>query len=134
MIIKIKPDIEKAKSMFKLILNRETSLVFLKKGNFSTVVAETYYEIIKEICNLILLMKGFKSVGENSHKDLFSFLFSKKIFTEEEFRLIDELRFRRNGSSYYGKEIKQIYLDNKEKDLMQMIKKLKKLFNSIRRE
>lgn len=131
MIMKIKPDIEKAKSMFQFVLDREKSISFLKKGNFPTIVAETYYEIIKEISNCILLVEGFKSVKENSHKDLFQFLFSKHIFNEEEFKVIDELRFRRNGSSYYGKEIKQIYLENMEKELMQIIKKLKKLFNDI---
>ena len=77
----------------------------------------------------MLLLDGFKSVGENAHKDLFHFLFSKNFLNEKDFSLVDELRFRRNGSAYYGKAIKQIYLDNKEKELIEIIKKLKKLFN-----
>jgi hypothetical protein len=134
MIIKIKPDIQKAKSMFRFTLERVKVLGELKKVGFPTIVAESYYEIIKEISNCFLLLQGFKSVGENAHKDLFFFLFSKGFLSEEDLSLVDDLRFRRNGSAYYGKKIKQIYLDNKEKDLMEMIKKLKILFNDKLKE
>lgn len=131
MIIKIKPDFGRAKSMFKLALNREISLGFLKTGEFPTIVAEMYYEVIKEICNCILFVKGFKSVGGNNHKDLYDFLFHKNLINQENFSLIDGLRYRRNGSLYYGEKIKQIYLDNKEKELIQLIKKLKRLFTNL---
>lgn len=130
MIIEIKPDKEKAKSMMKLVENRIETIPFLKKAGFPTIVAETYYEIIKEISNIFLLSKGFKSVGETFHRDLFDFLYKRKIIAPEEFFLINDLRIRRNKSFYQGKKISQDYLDTKEKKLNEIIKKLKSLLNS----
>ncbi len=130
MIIKIKPDKGKAKSMMKLAENRIETLPFLKKSGFPTIVAETYYEIIKEISSIFLLSKGFKSAGENFHRDLFEFLYKRKLVAPEEFFLINDLRIRRNKSFYQGKKISQDYLDTKEKRLNEIIKKLKSLLDS----
>jgi len=129
MIIKIKPDKEKAKSMMKLVESRIETIPILKKAKFPNIVAETYYEIIKEISSIFLLSKGFKSVGENFHKDLFDFLYKKKFLAPEEFFLINDLRIRRNKSFYQGREISQNYLDIKENKLNEIIKKLKSFLN-----
>lgn len=127
MIIKITQDIEKVKSLIKMVKDREE---FLKKINireFPGIFTENFYEVIKELATAILLIKGFKSIGENSHKDLIDYLSNYKEFEEEDIFLINDLRIRRNKRLYEGKDIKLDYVLNRREKFNQIIKKLKKI-------
>lgn len=126
MIIKIKPDLEKVNSMLHLIKCREESAHILDFKKFSTIVAEMYYEIIKELSSALILLDGFKSVGRNAHKDLVDFLSNYPILDIER-ALIDDLRIKRHGSFYEGKSINESYLEDKREKLLGIIKKLKVL-------
>ena len=75
MIINIKPDKGKAKGMMKLVEDRIKTLSIIKKTGFPTIIAETYYEIIKEISIILLLSRGFKSVGKISIRIYLIFCF-----------------------------------------------------------
>ena len=127
MIIKVAPDKEKAKSLLIMVSLREQSLKELEKvKTHSTIIAETYYEIIKELCTAIALAKGYKSAGDNAHKDLIAFV-KKYGFEESEIESMQDLRIRRNKSSYEGKPIEEVYLENKKQDLLKIIEKSKKI-------
>ena len=126
MIIKVKPDLERVKSMLRLIENREKSILVLDFKEFPTIVMESYYEIIKELCSALILLDGFKALGENAHKDLIDFLSNYPIL-EVEKSLIHDLRIRRNKSSYEGKMVDKSYLEEKQKKILDIIKKLKLL-------
>ncbi|MFH1364999.1 MAG: hypothetical protein ABIH28_00225 [archaeon] len=85
MIISTKVDKEKAKSIYALLLNRKKFLESLKiNENSSTIIGETYYEIIKELGVVILLLKGFKVYGEYAHKEILEYLEKENILTKEE--------------------------------------------------
>lgn len=129
MLIKVAPDREKAKSMMGLIKDREEFISSVKDAKFSTIIAENYYEIIKELATAILLSDGFKTIGENAHKLLIEALSQYKEMDEGEIRIIDDLRIRRNKSAYEGKPIDSTYLENKKGKLLEIISKLKKLLN-----
>ncbi len=133
MIIKVRPDLEKVKSMLNLIENREKSIPFLDFKKFPTIVMESYYEIIKELSSALILLDGFKSVGENAHKDLVNFLSNYSILEIEKF-LIDDLRIKRNKSFYEGRMVDKFYLENKQKKIQGIIKKLKSLINNKLKE
>lgn len=124
MIIKISPDMEKAKSIFRLVQYRKSSLPSLKKSGFPTVVAENYYEVIKELISISLLIDGLKAVGENAHKDLIDRFAQYNVLNSSEISIIDDLRIKRNKSLYEGKQIEKIYLDNVENKLIDIILKL----------
>jgi len=129
MIIEVKFDLEKAKSMLYLIENRESSVLALNFKKFPTIVMEIYYEIIKELSSVLILLDGFKSVGENAHKDLIDFLSNYDAISEKERVFIHDLRIKRNKSSYEGKMIDKSYLENNQKKILEIIKKLKLLIN-----
>ena len=125
MKIKISPDKEKAKSILKMVENREKIFQILKKEEFSTILAENYYEILKELMVAFLLTKGIKTIGKNSHKELIE-IFSKYNYLEiQELKIIDDLRIRRNKSYYEGKFFDKSFLKNKENNLKKIIKKIK---------
>ena len=127
MIIKITPDKEKAKSMLGLIEGREKFISLAETEGFPTIAAEGYYEIIKELAIALILLDGFKIMGEKAHKDLIDYLSNYKEISKEEIILIDDLRIKRNKSSYEGKQIEKNYLENKKDKLLNIIKKLKSL-------
>jgi len=129
MIIKIKPDLEKVRSMLRLIENRENSISILDFKRFPTIIMESYYEIVKELSSALILLGGFKSVGENAHKDLIDFLSNYDIISEKDLVFIHDLRIKRNKSSYEGKMIDKSYLENNQKKILEIIKKLKLLIN-----
>lgn len=129
MMINISPDFEKAKSIKLMIEDRETFLREINLERFSTIAAENYYEIIKELATAIILTDGLKSIGENAHKDLIDYLINYNILHEEEIFLIHDLRIKRNLSSYEGKQINKDFLTLKKKRFTNIINKLKEFLD-----
>lgn len=134
MIISTKPDKEKAKSIYFLLLSRKKFLESLEiDETSSTIAGETYYEIIKEFGVIILLLNGLKAYGDNAHRDILDFLGKEKILTEEEISISQDLRIKRNYSSYEGKPISKEYLFSKKEKLSRIIAKLDKKVKEMQR-
>lgn len=129
MIINITPDKERAKSIIKMTKQREQAISKLKESKYPTIIAENYYEIIKELLSASLYIEGRKSKGEYAHKDLIKEASKILNLTPEESSIIDNLRIRRNNSQYYAKEIPFNYLETYEQKLRDIIKKLKYLLD-----
>jgi hypothetical protein len=125
MIIKVFPDKEKAKSIFELVKQRENYVKTSSFEGFPTGKAENYYEILKELATILLLLNGIKTTGDNAHKELFDELFERKLISEEERTIVQDLRIKRNYSMYEGKQVKEIYLKNNENKINDIISKLK---------
>lgn len=131
MIIKIFPDKEKAKSIFQMAESRQQFLENLEKTKaYPTIIAENYYEIIKELCMAIILADGYKTIGENAHKELIDMVGEYKEFDRFEIEMMHDLRIRRNKSSYEGKPIEVTYLSSKREILLKIINKLKKILKN----
>ena len=124
---KIFPDKEKARSIFRMALEREKSVSNLDPAMFATIVMENYYEIIKELATAILLLCGIKATGENAHKEILDSLKKYANFNSEEILILQDLRLKRNKSMYEGKQISPSYLENNKSALLKIIDKLKKI-------
>ena len=129
MIIKVNPDKEKVKSILYLAEEREKFVSIIDYKNFPTNAVENYYEIVKELATGLILVEGFKATGENAHKDLIEYLVNYKEINEEDIFLMNDLRIKRNNSSYEGKRIDCIYLENNKEKILKIINKLKKMIN-----
>lgn len=131
MIIKIIPDKEKASSMLKMAENTEKNVNLIIQnmglGEHQSLLAREYYEVIRELASAILFVDGFKAVGENAHKETIDYLSKYSDITELEVMEIQDLRIRRNKSSYEGKPIKSPYLENKKDRFEIIINKLKEI-------
>jgi hypothetical protein len=86
---------------------------------------ETYYEIIKELVGAVLILDGLKAVGEYAHKDAIDYLKNYKEFSEKDIFFMNDLRIKRNNSSYEGKKIDPSYLKNKKNIITEIIERLK---------
>ena len=125
MIVKVTPDREKVRSILQLTKERATFVKTIDHNKFSTNAAENYYEIIKELASALILLDGFKTVGENAHKDLIDYLINYKDFKEADIVFMNDLRIKRNNSSYDGKKIDPSYLANNKRRILELIEKLK---------
>ena len=102
MIIKVTPDRERAKSMLNMVIDRKNFVSSIDSQKFPTIAAENYYEIIKELAAAILLLNGVKAMGESAHKETIDALSEYKEVEEWELKLMNDLRIKRNESSYEG--------------------------------
>jgi hypothetical protein len=129
-IIRITPDKKKAKSILKMA---ETTLEMVKAidlRKFSSNVTKEYYDIIRELLSIIILLDGYKTYGEGAHKKLIELFQSKyKELSEYEMSLIDDLRIKRNKIAYDGFFVDKEYIETRTDKLEKIINKLKKLIN-----
>ena len=65
-------------------------------------VIESSYDIFLYLIRAKLFIEGFKSSGEGAHEAEISYL-TKIGFSENEIKVMDELRYFRNRIKYYGK-------------------------------
>ena len=122
-VSKTAPDKEKAKSLLQIISLREKNINSMKSEEFSTLVVEGYYEIIKELMTAVMSIDGWKTV---SHEMLIGYLekFYKE-FPSQEIYIIDQLRKTRNDIAYRGVSIKKEYLTRNKEPILKIIDKLK---------
>lgn len=126
-MIKITPDKEKAKSILKMV---NTTLDMIKTINprFSSNIVKEYYEVIRELLSIILLLDGFKTYGEYAHKNLIEYIKKNyEDFDEHEISLMGDLRIKRNKIAYDGFFVKEEYLNRNKNNILKVILKAKKI-------
>jgi len=123
-LIKIEPDKEKAKSLLKLALMRQNKIPQYDPEKESPLITEAYYEVCKEIITAILFCDGYKTF---SHTDLIEYIKKYKEFNEHETHIIDTLRKKRNQIVYYGTLEEISYAKRNEKNIKEIIRKLKSI-------
>jgi len=127
-LIKITPNKEKARSILKMV---EITLEMIEKidiNKYPSNVTKEYYEVIRELLSIILLLDGYKTYGEGSHKRLIEYIqINYKELNKYEISLIDDLRNVRNKIAYDGFFVEKDYIERKLKDIKKIIDKLKKV-------
>ena len=125
-IIKTAPDREKAKSILKMVETTLELIDTIDSKKFSSHVVKEYYEVVRELITVILLLDGYKTHGEGAHKKLIDYM-EKNYgdFKGHEISLIDDLRVVRNKIAYNGFFVTDDYLERKKKDILMIIDKLR---------
>jgi len=129
-LVRVTPNKEKARSILRMV---ETTLEMIKqidKRKFPSNIAKEYYEVIREMISIILLLDGFKAYGEGAHKKQIDYLELRyTVFSKSEIILIDDLRIVRNKIAYDGFFVKESYIDRKLPDLLNLIGKLRDIID-----
>lgn len=97
---KVRSDREMARSLLKMIEVRMKALESMDRKEFSSLIVESYYEIIKEAITALMAIDGYKTL---SHEVLIGYL--KEFFpqfVDNEIVLADDLRKLRNNVAYKG--------------------------------
>ena len=125
-LIKVTPDKEKAKSILKMVDTTIEMIKVIDITKFSSNITKEYYDVIRELISVVLLLDGYKTYGEGAHKKLIEYLQTKNIgFSEYEILLIDDLRITRNKVAYDGFFVERDYIERKIRDIQKIIAKLK---------
>jgi len=129
-LIKITPDKEKAKSIIKMVDTTLNMIKTIDEKKFPSNVIKEYYDVLRELISVILLLDGFKTKGEGAHKKLIEYLEQNyKEFSSYEISLLDDLRITRNKIAYDGFFVTDDYLERKKEGIGTIIKKLRKVVN-----
>jgi hypothetical protein len=120
-LIKIEKDPERARSLLRLSKLRIAKLDSFDEDKESALLAESYYEIAKELTTALLFLDGYKTL---SHTDLIDYLKMKydAEFKESEIETLDTLRKRRNKVVYYGAFIEPGYIRRNKATFIASIK------------
>ena len=122
-LIKIKSDKERAISLVKLAKLRYEKIKTFDEEKESSLIAEGYYEVSKELITAIMFIDGYKTL---SHKDLIEYLELnyKTYFSELDIKLLDQFRKLRNNIVYYGVFVESSYIKRNNKYINKLISKL----------
>jgi len=128
---RITPDIRRANS---IILEAKRRKAFLEKvlkainlsDEDSNNIIENSYDILIELIRAKMLLDGFLSTGFGAHEAEVTYL---KVlgFPDKAIRLMNDLRYYRNGILYYGKVFDSEY-SNK---ILNLLENLYPILNSI---
>lgn len=129
-LIRVTPDREKAKSMLKMVDTTIEMVRSIDIEKFSSNITKDYYDAIRELISIILLLDGYKTYGEGAHKRLVEYLQSK--YNElgyHEISFIDDLRITRNKIAYDGFFVEKDYIERNLKKITNVIDKLKMIIH-----
>jgi len=123
---KTSQDIELAKSLIKDMEERLDKSKLLDINVFPKIIFENIYDALRDFCDAILALNGFKSY---SHQASIYYLL-KKGFDISVVKELDQFRYKRNGSKYYGVPISV----GEAKDIEQFYKRIKKKIDEVLKE
>ncbi len=104
---KVSPDLARARH---LVAESEKRKRFIETAHIKVGISddnancfiENCYDTIIELVRAKLLKDGFNSSGEGAHEAEVAYMRNLE-FAEKDVRLANELRYFRNGITYYGK-------------------------------
>lgn len=131
-LLKVIPDKEKARSLLDMVSVRLDSINILEKADikkFSSKIIEEYYEVLLELITAIMSLDGYRTRSDVTGAHIISINYMRryKEFGDHEIELMKDMRKKRIGIKYYGRHVSDDYLNRKEKDIKNLITKLKSI-------
>ena len=124
-LIKIRPDKEKATSLLKMVSVTLDMIKTIDAEKFPSNIIKEYYDVIRELISAILIIDGYKTVGEKAHKKLIKYQeLNYKQLSAYEIFLIDDLRITRNKIAYDGFFVREDYVNRIVDDILKIISRL----------
>lgn len=130
-LIRVTPNKEKAKSILKMVKTTLEMVKQIDKNKFPSNIIKEYYEIIRELISIILLLDGYKIIGDWAHKRQIEYIeINYNEFNKNEILLMDNLRITRNKIAYDGFFVKENYIKRELDGIYRVIEKLKEIINN----
>lgn len=124
MIIKVKPDKQKATALMQMAKITLERLNELDKEKYHTNTLIDYYEVIRKIMEALVSLEGSKTKGEGAHQVLIDYICKQYHLGEFTRQFLQEIRDYRNKISYEGFIIKEDYVKKNSKRIQEIINKL----------
>lgn len=126
-LIRITPDLEKAKSILRMVETTSAMVKTIDIESFASNLTKEYYDMIRELMSIVLLLDGYKTFGDGTHKALINHLQDNYDLSSDEISLIDNLRITRHKIAYDGLFVSDRYLKRKLPSLNLIMNKLKRI-------
>ncbi len=124
MIIKVKPDIQKARALKKMAIITIQRLESTNLLEYPSNTLTDYYDIIHKLMEAVILAEGIKIKGEGAHKELIEYVVKNYGMDLATKQLLQQMRDYRNRISYEGFMINKNYIllnQNKIKDIIKVL-------------
>jgi len=124
MIINIRPDEQKSKSLKKMA---EITLQRLKETDAEKYPSNTltdYYDVMHKLMEALGLVEGIKIKGEGAHQELIDYISKQHRLSEQTRQLLQQMRDYRNRISYEGFMINEQYIIAHQEKIESIIKEL----------
>lgn len=130
-LIRITPDRERARSLLETVAVRLDAIRLLQRTDsrkFSSKIVEEYYEAVLELITAIMSIDGFKTRSDaaGSHIAAIEYLHENyKELDDGEIGMIDDLRKKQIGITYYGRHVREDYIEANKREIESIIEKLR---------
>jgi hypothetical protein len=130
--IEVMPDRERARSLMGMVEIRLDTIKLLEAKDpdkFASKVTEEYYEALLEIITAIISLDGYKTRSDSpgSHINSINYMRRYEELSGHEIELINDMRKKRAGIKYYGRNVSKDYIDRRESDIKKLFHKLKSI-------
>ncbi len=129
MMLKIQPDLQKAKALIKMARISLQRLDEINLYKYPTNTLTDCYEIMHKLMEALTLKEGIKIKGEGAHQELINYISKKYNFEEADHHFMQEMRDFRNRTAYEGFMITKEYIQTNLEKIKKIIKILEELFN-----
>jgi hypothetical protein len=97
---------------------------------FPSNVLQQYYDVLRELMSIIMLLDGFKTKGEGAHKEIIEYIGKNySNVTQGQIMFLDELRVLRNRISYDGFFIESDFVKRKNEDIIELVRLFKEIID-----
>ena len=108
-LISVSTNIEKIQSLFQMSQTTLQMISEINEVKYASIIIKEYYDVIRELLSVIILLNGYKTAGEGAHKTLIEFLEKKyPQFSKQDIMFLDDLRILRNKISYFVSTILEV--------------------------
>ena len=130
MIIKTNPDKIKVQSILKMVDKTLLMINSIDYNVFPSNVLQQYYDVLRELMSIIMLLDGFKTKGEGAHKEIIEYIGKNySSVTQGQIMFLDELRVLRNRISYDGFFIESDFVKRKNEDIIELVRLFKEIID-----
>ncbi|MCJ7816287.1 MAG: hypothetical protein MUP55_00370 [Candidatus Aenigmarchaeota archaeon] len=132
-LIRITPDRERAKSLLETVAVRLDAIKLLQRADsrkFCSKIVEEYYESVLELITAIMSIDGFKTRSDAPGSHIAAIEYVQENYKElegSEIEMIDDLRKKRIGITYYGRHVREDYIESNKVEIERIIEKLRLL-------
>ena len=124
MLQKIRPDLQKAKSLQRRALITLERLQHMPQEKYPSNTLLDYYDSIRQLLEALALVEGIKIKGEGAHREVIDFVCEKYSLEESTRLFLQEMRDYRNRISYEGFSINEHYITSHRTRIGKIIQKL----------
>ena len=124
MMLKIRPDVDKAKALLRMAEITLQRLETTEKEKYPSNTLCDYYDSIHKIMDARALSDGIKIKGEGAHQELIEYMKKKRYIDEKTRTFLQEMREYRNRITYERFSINMAYVKQYASTIQDIIKRL----------